>query len=142
MGIYATILVGLIELTFCRAAEYYCDTSINSEEDFSGLIQGCIDLASDWDTVILPVGVYSLRSGLTLSRPVTLTTDPAQRRPPCDLADGASCAILRAAPDFYSSSGLVHISAGASGVWIDHVVIDGNRGERLQSVSAQEVRLI
>ena len=56
----------------------------------------------------------------------------------CSLSDTSSCAVLQASSEFYAEYGLIHVLSGVRDVWIDHIIIDGNRNNRLNSISAKE----
>lgn len=92
----------------------------------------------------LPAGVYRIDRQLSIRRPMTLRSQGSEgRTDPCGPeADG--CAVLRADPhlalnEATGHNGLLDV-AGTSHVVLKHLVIDGNRGERLLSPSALRCR--
>ena len=130
----------IVILSTIATAEY-CDIGSYSHtgSDVAAFIQGCIDVTPEGGTLTLPAGLYSLNSGVAITQSITLTSESQST---CSLADSMSCAILQATSDFYSSFGLIHILAGATNVWLDHIILDGNRENRMFSQSATEVYYI
>jgi hypothetical protein len=85
-------------------------------------------------TLSVPIGTYSIGTTVLLHRPITLTSTGATG-PGC-LSDGASkCAVLRASLALGAdNSGVLNLKG--TNVVVDHVVIDGNRANRLAGAAA------
>ncbi len=59
---------------------------------------------------------------------------PAQ--PPC-IQTSIACATLRAHPNLYAFGGLL-VLPQASGIHVDHIILDGNRANRLNTQAASD----
>lgn len=131
-------LFALIGLRLRIAGATHCDISsyAGTGADAAAALQACIDNAASGGIIELPVGLYSMDSGISINKPLTLTSEASGA---CQLTDSNSCSTLQASPSFYSSTGILHIASGVSDVWLDHLIIDGNRHARLDSQAALEV---
>lgn len=100
--------------------------------DASMGIQKCIDMAyGNGSTLGLPAGTYLLHKRLDITQRLTLhTAGVATEQPGCGMVDGPRCAVLRAAPELTDAYGLL-LANGVVRLRLDHVVLDGNRGQRL-----------
>jgi hypothetical protein len=107
-------------------------------------VQACVDAAAAGSTLALPPGIYRMSGVVTIAKPLTLTTVGATGSA-AGCLDYATpkCAVLRAddtvTPSAASTRGFLRMGALAtpvSGVTLDHVVVDGNRGARLGSAAA------
>ncbi len=99
-------------------------------------VQQCIDAAPSGGTLDLPAGIYRVTTELTIAKPLTVRTagtaaDPAG----CLEAGGPPCVVLRADDALSVPRGFVRLGA-TTGVVLDHLVLDGNRGRRLASSAA------
>ncbi|HEY8080386.1 MAG TPA: glycosyl hydrolase family 28-related protein, partial [Labilithrix sp.] len=110
--------------------------------DTTAQIQACIDATPSGGTLALPAGIYRVSGVLTIDKPMTLTTAGATG-PSCLDWASAPCAVLRAdASTVPSASGtrgflrLGTLATATSNVTLDHVVVDGNRVERLAGTAA------
>jgi hypothetical protein len=104
-------------------------------------IQNCIDATSSGGTLALPAGIYRLGAVVTIGHAMTLTTTGTQNAASCLDYATLPCAVFRAdaqtAPN--GARGFVRLGTlqtAVSNVTLDHVVIDGNRGARLQGAPA------
>lgn len=115
----------------------YCDISSYSTSgaDASSLLQTCIDATDSGDTLTIPVGLFSLSTGIVINRSITIVSEAFAE--PCSLDNPAACPILQASPDFYHPSAIVTVF-NTSNVWLERIVIDGNRANRLRSTAAEE----
>jgi hypothetical protein len=102
-------------------------------------LQSCIDQAGTGAVIQVPAGTYVLDRQVTIGKPLQLTTSGPPRRGAVCRQSENSCAAFVAAPDFSMDNGLFRIEA-TSGVTLSHVVIDGNRDQRLASVAADACR--
>jgi len=123
-----TVLAG----TTCNIAVH-----LAAGEDVSGLLQACIDATNAGDSLSLEPGVYLLGTGIIISKPIQIIS--AAMSEPCSLDNLAACPILRALPTFYHSSAILTAS-NVDKVWLERIVIDGNRAERLDSVASTECK--
>jgi len=96
-------------------------------------LQACIDRAPAFSTVEIPAGNYVLKHQIAISTPLTLRTAPAGDTRPC-VAAPEQCAVLVAAPDFADQWGLLVVRS-TTGVRLERLVIDGNRGARTGSAA-------
>lgn len=109
-------------------------------------VQACIDAAAPGSTLALPPGIYRMSGVVTLAKPLTLTTAGATGDAASCLEYAApKCAVLRAdttvLPSAAGTRGFLRMGSSAtaaSGVTLDHVVVDGNRGARLGSAAAAQ----
>lgn len=105
--------------------------------DESGFIQGCLRAAEAGDVVALEPGVYRIDAPVVIDRGVTLTTVDAHGVAAACLRSAAPpCAELRASASFNASGGFLRLVA--SNITLDHVVLNGNRRERIDTASWQE----
>ncbi len=120
-------------------ADQYCDISqlSGTGQDAKPRLQQCIDETTYGDILYVPTGLYSLESGLTIQQAISLVSNATVS---CEMGDLFSCTTIQASPGFYSSTGLIHIVAGASNVNLDRLIIDGNRNNRLNSQSGNECK--
>lgn len=105
-------------------------------------LQTCIDRTGG-GTLRLQPGTYRITGQLRITEPITLcTADSAEEsggclRSPCDLGrPGSNCARLLADRNLQATGGFV-VAQNTSGVSLDHVILDGNRGERVYVAPGQ-----
>lgn len=96
-------------------------------------LQRCVDDAREGDALELPAGSYLMTEQLRVFKPLTLRTAGTAGQGGSCLA-GVSCARLVADANLLVTNGFLAI--GGSGVVLEHVVLDGNRGARLGSQAA------
>ena len=115
----------------------YCDISSFSKSgaDVSSLLQTCIDLTDSGDTLTIPAGLFSLSTGIVINRPITVISEALSEF--CSVDNPAACPIFQARPDFYHPSAIITVF-NTSNVWLERLVVDGNRLNRLQSTAATE----
>ena len=107
--------------------------------DASMGLQTCVDrLASaQGHTLSLPAGTYLLAHRIhinasTVPGRITLATAGVARTAPgCGMPTGPACAVLRAAVELTDRYGL--LNAEGATLTIDHIVLDGNRGQRMDT---------
>jgi len=103
----------------------------------SAELQRCVDATPDGGTLELPAGVYRMTGPVSIGRPMTLhTAGAAGSTATCLLAGAPPCAVLMAAEDLDVDDGFFRILGTASGVTVEHLVLDGRRGTRLGSTAA------
>jgi len=100
--------------------------------DASRQFQQCVDGVTAGGTLAVPPGTYSIGQTIKLNHALTLTTASAAGAAACLAPAAPPCATLRASA---ALSGEL-VSMAGSGVIIDHLVVDGNRAARLQSMAA------
>jgi hypothetical protein len=102
-------------------------------------LQRCIDEAPDHAQILLRPGKYRIDRGIEIRKPLhlgTLGLDP--QAAPCDVNDQGRCAILLISVPYSTadaadrSHGAIHIES--SEVSIDHLVVDGDRGNAVRDV--------
>lgn len=107
-------------------------------------LQACIDATPDHEVLELPEGVYRIDRQLSIRRPMTLRSAGSEGRTDTCGPEAVGCAVLRAGPNLAleeatGHGGLLDV-AGTSHVVLKHLVLDGNRRERLHSASARRCR--
>jgi hypothetical protein len=96
----------------------------------------CIKATPSGGVLELPPGVYQVDGELSLAQPITIrTAGTTPQDPDCWDHDSPACAILRAADGLSVPRGFVYVRA-STGVHLDRIVLDGNRGARLKSAAA------
>lgn len=131
-------------------------TGVNADNsglvDASAAIQTCINATTDGGQLLLPPGTYLIANGLRVSRSITISTrfEPPPRkersanvdqsRPGCGRPGASPCAVLRAARELNTPYGILLVTpAGGKklhDVTLQHIVLDGNRGERLDNIAS------
>ena len=101
----------------------------SGQTDAAAALQRCIDQGAP--DLELPPGTYAITTGqLNITRPLVLrTAGVAATAPGCGRPDGPRCAVLRASRALFSAYGVLE-ARNTTGVVLDHVVLDGNRGAR------------
>src|SRR5215813_3331417 len=105
-----------------------CDMAGDEDVAPADAIQACIDHASAFSAVEIPVGKYVLNHQIVVSAPITLRTAMAADADLC-VAVPEGCAVLVAAPDLADQWGLLVVRS-TSKVTLEHLVLDGNRAQR------------
>lgn len=96
----------------------------------------CIANTPSGGTLELPAGVYRIDGELSITKPITLRTQGTLAGDPgCWDHESPACVVLRAADQLNVPRGFFYVRA-ASGVNLDRIVLDGNRGARLTSAAA------
>lgn len=105
--------------------------------DASTAINACVAAAGVGGTFELPAGTYLMQSPLQIISSVTVKTKLVA---PADEACGLStpCATLVASPTFSAQHGIIVVPSGVNSVTLDHLILDGNRYNRLGSASASQ----
>ena len=98
-------------------------------------IQACIDRAPAFSTVEIPAGKYVLNHHILVSASITVRGALSAGVVSCAAAPD-DCALLVAGPDFADQWGLLLVRS-TTHVRLEHLVIDGNRGERTDSAPAR-----
>ena len=128
-------------VTVCPGIQTVLNDRINDRE----ALQGCIDATPSGGTLEIPRGTYDLGDGnptgtgpllyIHIQKPMTLrTSGTAGSAQSCA---AIRCAILRARPGFNIESGGFLIVQNTSGVTIDHIDLDGNRNDRLNTLAKE-----
>jgi hypothetical protein len=133
---FLATLGGVVSTITPSLSNYYCDLSdyAGTGIDATEAIQSCIDI--DASSVILSPGLYTVSKGLTITHPVKIMSSNISL--PCSLTDASACPIIQASPEFHSTVGVLSTGNQVGGVWLDHIVIDGNRAYRQESLAAEE----
>lgn len=113
-----------------------CDLHAGSN---AAALQACIDAAPAGIVIDLPPSRYVLERPVIIRKPVTLRTRGLTARGAVCRETPDSCARLVAAPEFAGDNGLVQIERTRD-VLLEHLVLDGNRSERLDSPAASACR--
>lgn len=97
-------------------------------------IRRCVEVAyTAGRTLALPAGTYLMHHRLNISSQFTLQTAGVDSSEPgCGMPGGPRCAVLRAAPELTDPYGLL-LADGVDRLVLDHIVLDGNRGQRLET---------
>jgi hypothetical protein len=111
--------------------------------DATAALQSCIDATPSGGTLALPPGIYRVSGVVTIDKAMTLTTAGAAADVSCLDYDTDRCVVLRAdamvTPSASGTRGFLRLGtlgAQASGITLDHVLVDGARQDRLGSTSA------
>jgi hypothetical protein len=99
-------------------------------------LQQCLDLAPPFTLVEIPRDVYVLDRQVVIRKPLTVRTAGSEDGSVTCSSGPESCANLVASPDFRDDYGVLLI-ASTEEVTLEHVVLDGNRRQRLSSRAAQ-----
>jgi hypothetical protein len=102
-------------------------------------LQSCIDQAANGAVIQVPAGTYVLDRQVTISKPLELTTAAERWRGPVCRQSAASCANFVASPGLLVDNGMFRLES-TTGVTLSHLVIDGNREQRLASAAADACR--
>jgi hypothetical protein len=96
----------------------------------------CIAATAPGGTLDLPAGVYRIDGELSLPNPITIrTAGTTMADPSCWDHESPACVVLRASDNLSVPRGFIYVRA-ASGVNLDRIVLDGNRGARTASAAA------
>jgi hypothetical protein len=114
----------------------YCHLDSRGPDGAAAVLQECLDRAPAFSSVEIPPGRYQLHRQVVVSRPVTIRTAGSGGTALSCRAAADQCATLTASPDFFDPLGLLLVHR-TTGVTIEHLVLDGNRGARLASTAGQ-----
>jgi len=104
--------------------------------DVSAQINNCINATPSGGTLALPAGTYQVNSPIVINKPMSIRTQGvADTDVACGKSSSVPCATFVSSSTFSAANGLLQ-SDGMRNVVIDHVVVDGNRFDRLGSASA------
>ena len=118
----------------------YCHPDSRGPLDAADVLQDCVDRAPAFSSIEIPPGVYVLHRQVVVRTPVTIrTAGSANTMLSCRDTPG-QCAILAAGPDLIDRFGLVMVR-DTNNVTFEHLVLDGNRDQRLSSVAARWCQL-
>ena len=134
-----TLIVTLLIFIKVSSADKYCSDILplaNTGLDSTSLIQLCIDECESGGILTLPVGRFSLSRGVVLKKTIKIISEGISK--PCSTSDESACPILQALPSFYSPIAIVSTVQGASSIWLERIVIDGNKENRLGSQTTIE----
>ena len=99
-------------------------------------VKTCIASTPPGGTLDLPAGVYRIDGELSLDQPITIRTQgTVPTNPGCWDHESPACVVLRASDQLNVPRGFIYVRA-PSGVNLDRIVLDGNRGTRLASAAA------
>lgn len=103
----------------------------------SGLaLQQCINNTPPGGTLEIPVATYGMATQVIINKPMTLRTRGTNGS--TQNCTELACATLKATPSFNVNGGGFLVVENTSGVTIDHLVLDGNRGARLGTTAASQ----
>ena len=108
-----------------------------SNADSSKVLQACIDKTPRGEKLYLPKGKFTLVNDVIIRQPLTMTTSGASSSK-CSTGEDHECAEIRANTDTFTKIGFLKVLS--SNVMIDHLVINGNRQVRYQSLAADKCK--
>jgi len=116
------------------------DSAEGTQNDISGALQTCIDSANDGDTILLKPGVYTIENQIFIkNKSVAIATLGKKPNDPRCKPKDESCVELRAAPNIiFPSKSLLNMEV--DGATIRHIIVNGNRSERIDSEIADDCR--
>ena len=118
--------------TLCAGVQ----ADIGGVSSASAQVQQCIDATPSGGTLELPAGIYRVTSELKLDQPITLrTAGTAGVAEGCLEPWGPRCVVFRADANLSVPRGFLR-PGNTSAVVMDHLVLDGNRAQRLGSAAA------
>jgi hypothetical protein len=104
-------------------------------------LQGCIDATPPGTALELRPGRYRVSSAVRINRSITVRTlGIPEDRARCGSPNALPCAVIEATPAFNESGGFVTSLTPNSGLRLDHLVVDGNRAQRLATPAAAQCR--
>lgn len=112
---------------------------LDGAHDCSVVLQTCINAVPPYGTLSLPPGWYGMLTGVTIYHPIVLQTTgiaPGDSRI-CGVQlpySTSGCATLHAMSGCCQTGGLLVIASSAAGTVLNHIMVDGNRGGRVNSV--------
>lgn len=99
-------------------------------------IQQCIHATAAGGALELPAGTYEIGTQVVINKTMTLRTSGTAGSTLNCL--NVNCATLRALRSFNLNGGGFLAVQNATGVTIDHIVLDGNRAQRIASQAANQ----
>lgn len=130
---YLPITVGQGAVTVCESIRNLAGT----QTDAASPLQICIDATPAGGVLELPAGIYRMDSQVQIqSAPITLRTENLDASMPKCALDNHGCAELKASTAFADTGGILLVTP--SGSVVDHIVLNGNKTERVGTLSAQE----
>lgn len=106
--------------------------------DSSKILQSCIDRTPKGEKLFLPKGKFILVNEVIINKAMTLTTS-GSTNDKCSADENHDCAELKANAETMTKIGFVKVLS--DNVFFDHIVINGNRQERYQSLAADKCKL-
>ncbi len=117
--------------------EYTCAVKSNTNSAVTAGLQKCFDQAPEYSKILLAPGKYKLDSGIRINKPLFIGTKglDTSSSSPCDVNDMSRCAVfmLSVPMNNATKNGVFHIQSSA--VYIDHVVVDGDKGNSVRNVT-------
>lgn len=108
--------------------------------DASATIKSCIDKTPVSGVLKLPAGKYYVGKQINITKSMKLKTDGKREGDAkCQISD-AGCAEIIALPSFTDQGGILISNSSVSGLFIDHIIINGNKESRAKSQAAAGCR--
>jgi hypothetical protein len=131
-GSYIVMCVQAIpDVTLCDGSS--ADPSGKNPADAA--IQKCIDQTPAGGTFEIPAGLFLITNQITITNPITIQTANLNGAAPC--WKGSNCATFLGSPLLYNSGGIIRIS-DTNNVILDHIIVDGNRANRVNTPAWNE----
>ncbi|HEX7184020.1 MAG TPA: NBR1-Ig-like domain-containing protein [Thermoanaerobaculia bacterium] len=127
------VVINVVQtVTLCPGVQVVLDGVTNA----APALQTCINNTPLGGTLQIPAGTYGMGGQVLINKPMTLrTSGTAGSTQSCE---AISCAVLRALPSFNANVGGFLAVENTSDVTIDHIVLDGNRANRLGTTAASQ----
>lgn len=113
-----------------------CRTFDGSALTVAEALQDCIDRAPAGSILEIPAGTYVLGKQIVVSKPLTIRTSNSTDPHFSCVTRPVDCAVFMADREWLDDNGILYIRS-TDHVTLEHVVLDGNRDERLSSVAAR-----
>jgi parallel beta-helix repeat protein len=97
-----------------------------------GAVQACINEAAPGSVVELAIGTYRIDTQVQISKPLTIRTSGTANTQQRCLSGSLPCAALQASYHSNTFGGIFAIR-DTNNVHIDHLIINGNRSQRINS---------
>ena len=132
-GFSPNVAINVVQtVTLCPGVQVVLDGVTNA----GPALQTCVNNTPPGGTLQIPAGTYGMGSQVIINKPMTLrTSGTAGSTQSCE---AINCAVLRALPSFNVNGGGFLAVEGTSDVTIDHIVLDGNRANRLGTTAASQ----
>ena len=115
----------------------FCDDLAGSSpSNIAQLLQACFDAADVYGIVELAPGIHPIYEALQINKPIRIVTRGLdENSSPCGLNSDNRCAVLMAGPSVAGIS-RAFVKILSDQVELDHIVIDGNKNQRMASPEA------